>query len=133
MCKERWRTRDLLLNYDLLPYPVAAQVHSIYPWGNYSSLSLNKAILELAASYGFNGNEQDFWNKFNKYNIVTGTLETFPVPGNINDLYFDIEANILYYYKETATPNNDAEVVGISDDDLYCTYSPVKALAVIGN
>jgi len=45
MCKERWRTRDRLLEYDesIMPLrPHSAGLSMIYPWENVTLLTLEK-------------------------------------------------------------------------------------------
>lgn len=70
MCKERWRTRDLLLEYDshiMPPRPRTAGLGMIYPWENISISSLIKQLFMIAAENGFLGTEADFKTNFGAY------------------------------------------------------------------
>lgn len=101
MCKERKRTRDLLLEYDLPPLPYSAAMPSVYPWQNLTLTQLGSQLYQLAQKQGYTGNQSDFLNNFaNSNGIFTGkTLPEFPVPGVDYQLYLDMETDILYYFK----------------------------------
>ena len=107
MCKERWRTRDLLLEYDtaIMPArPRTAGLAMVYPWEDLSLSMLKAQIIEIARQNGYNGNDEEFWNHFSNFTggVNTGTLNTFPSPGKETDLYLDTETNILYYSPKSA-------------------------------
>lgn len=145
--RERYRTRDLLLEYDynIMPaHPRAAGLPIIYPWENQSLSVISYQLYEIAKNYGFPGTVDEFFSKFSLYggNIIKGTVNTFPIPGNENNLYFDEESEILYYFSaknmeilsETAAKIG-AAIVGYSvvkdtQEIITYLYIPVKASLV---
>lgn len=140
MCKERRRTRDLLLEYDtaIMPArPRAAGLAMVYPWENTSLNILSKQIYEIAAKNGYLESEEEFWKHFSEgAGVVVGTIDTFDVPGKENQLYLDKETEILYYFK-VAGPEIATEiaeqvgvvVVGTEDSKTYL-YIPIHALPI---
>ena len=138
---ERYRTRDRLLDYDfniVPPAPHSAGLSMVYPWENIILEQLGAQIFLLAQQHGFSGTEEQFWDRFNNPSIYFGTLETFPVPGNENILYFDKENETLYYFV-AASGNIDpnlieqagGEIVGESQtNDITYLYLPIRALLI---
>ena len=135
--RERKRTRDRLLDYDFtflwenpteivttLPMPV------LLP-----EALLEKSLYNLAVQHGFSGTLDNFWDTFSNSDIYTGTLHTFPVPGNVHKLYLDTETDILYYFKSTTDTINTsvAERMGIfviyndNSQETYL-YIPIRAM-----
>lgn len=113
MCKERWRTRDLLLEYDshiMPPRPRAAGLGIIYPWENTSLTIFSHQLYQIAAGSGFLGTETDFLNNFGSFlsskQIVFDIFDNFPQIGNEDKLYFDLDEKILYYWDEDYIPVN---------------------------
>lgn len=113
MCKERWRTRDLLLEYDshiMPPRPRAAGLSIIYPWENSNTSILLKQLYEIAIGSGFIGTEIDFKAHFGAYlqnkQIIFDTFENFPEIGSDEYLYFDLLEKILYYWDNEYIPVN---------------------------
>ena len=141
---ERWRTRDRLLEYDfniVPPHPHSAGLPFVYPWEHIQSLTIQKEIFEIAKSNGYDGTEEHLWNVFSTDGLlITGTIDTFPIPGDINNLYFDTETGIIYYFKITSNTINEevvarvgAAIVGISrvnGEDVTYLYIPIKALLI---
>ena len=141
---ERQRTRDLLLEYVIPPRPRSAGLAMVYPWENITLTQLSKQIFEIVRKYGYNGTEALFWSKFleSKGNVIVGTLETFPVPGEENNLYLDKETEILYYFKATKSivdtdlcEKIGAAIVGTSitedtEEIITYLYIPVKSLPI---
>ena len=142
---ERYRTRDRLLEYgDTLnmPTPTQKNISVIYPWENISLAHLSNQILELAKKHGYQGTEESLWAKFSQGNVITGTLDTFPIPGDENNLYLDLETEILYYFKSaTSIINNDlAGIVGVAivgtsvaadtEGNIKHLYIPIRALPI---
>ena len=137
---ERQRTRDLLLEYVIPPRPRSAGLAMVYPWENITLAQLSKQIFEIVRKYGYNGTEELFWSKFLEGNVITGTLETFPVPGEENNLYLDKETEILYYFKATKSivytdlcAKIGAAIVGTSiiedtEEIITYLYIPIKSL-----
>lgn len=142
MCYERWRTRDRLLEYDSVvipPHPHSAGLPMIYPWEDMPLSVLSHQLFEIAKKNGFEGAESEFLEKFshNTGGVNTGTIETFPVPGKEDQLYLDVETEILYYFKiaqesvaEEIATQYGAEVVGRTEDGTFYVYIPVRALPV---
>lgn len=104
MCQERKRTRDRLLNISLATTPIPHNINypNIYPWENMSVNILAKQLFKVACNAGFAGTESVFLQAFGNFaeeqSIIYGTLEEFPLTGEINKLYFDINDKILYYW-----------------------------------
>ena len=113
MCKERWRTRDLLLEYDraiMPPRPRAAGLGIVYPWEMMTFSIISKQLYAFAINSGFKGSEKDFKEKFGSYlqnkQIIYANYIDFPVTGELDKLYFDLEEKILYYWDEEYIPVN---------------------------
>ena len=113
MCKERWRTRDLLLEYDRLimpPRPRAAGLGIVYPWETLPISIFTKQLFAVATNSGFTGTEQDFIEHFGSYlrdkQIIVANYTDFPLVGESNKLYFDLEEKILYYWENEYIPVN---------------------------
>jgi len=113
MCKERWRTRDLLLEYDsriMPPRPRAAGLGIIYPWENAPISSLVKQLFIIAAGSGYHGTETDFKEHFGAYlsnkQIIFDSFINFPAVGSEEYLYFDLDEKILYYWDKEYIPVN---------------------------
>ena len=141
--RERKRTRDRLLQYNLLPIINPSAINPFLPIPtSIDENILEDAIFNIAAKYGFMGTKNDFWTKFNTQNVHSGTLQTFPVPGIEYDLYLDTETSILYYFRSvTQTVYSDLAarigiaIVGthiIQDTTTTITYLyiPVQALPI---
>ena len=146
--KERFRTRDRLLEYDstIMPLkPHSAGLPIVYPWENNPLSSLSHKLFLIAQSNGYTGNEEDFLNRFSNgetnsssgEGVNTGTINTFPVPGIENQLYLDIETEILYYFKIVLEQFSDdfinktgAEIVGRGENGSYYLYIPVRTLPI---
>ena len=137
---ERWRTRDRLLEYDfniVPPHPHSAGLPFIYPWENIQSLMLQNEIFEIAKANGYNGTEEHMWSVFSTDGLlITGAIDTFPVPGDTNNLYLDKQSGIIYYFKETPNPINEdaaeqigAIIVGTNEEITYL-YIPIRALLI---
>lgn len=110
---ERYRTRDLLLEYDNLimpPRPRTAGLSIIYPWENTSLTSLLKQLFTIAANSGYLGTENDFKSHFGSYlqnrPIIFDIFNNFPNIGSEEYLYFDLDEKILYYWDEEYIPVN---------------------------
>ena len=140
MCRERKRTRDRLLEYDqaIMPQrPHTAGLAMVYPWENSSLAILQHQLFIIAQNNGYDGEETDFLARFAQGSgggVNTGTIDTFPVPGVENQLYLDIETEILYYFKiftneiqEEFINKYGIEIVDRTDDVIYA-YIPVRAL-----
>ena len=113
MCKERWRTRDLLLEYDtsiLSPHPRAAGLSIIYPWENIPTSILSHQLYLVAKQNGYNGTEELFLNNFGNFvsekTVIYANFIDFPELGETNKLYFDLDEKILYYWDNRYIPVN---------------------------
>lgn len=140
MNKERWRTRDLLLEEN--KYQAANSIQTVYPWEQLQRSQLEQQLYGIAVDSGFEGTFAEFAIKFlANYingNIVIGTIDTFPENGNKKDIYLDTNTNSLYSFKVT-TENitvEDFEALGNkvikqeTQDSLTYTYyySPIQNL-----
>lgn len=155
--RERWRTRDRLIEYDFSivpPHPHSAGIPFvypmedmdlspmlpleinnsdlpiIYPWEEMHTALIEREIYLIARKNGYDGTPEQLWDIFSAEGfVISGTIETFPVPGNPKNLYLDEETGVLYYYRELiGAPNYEAiEAVGavIVGTGIYI---PVRAL-----
>lgn len=133
--KERWRTRDRLLDYDFSIIP--ANPHTgglpiIYPWEESTRTALAKQLYEIAKDYGFDGTMEDF---FTSGNIVAKQLTDFPIRGRTTTLYLDIDTNIIYTFKELSQLITDEEATELGglvtfrnvDENITYIYLPIRA------
>lgn len=130
MCKERWRTRDLLLEYDsriMPPRPRAAGLGIIYPWENRIINDLINQLFNFAINTGYNGTETEFKNGFGSYlakkEIIFDVFNNFPQEGASNSLYFDLNDKILYYWDNEYKPINTLLIEGTILDAGSSTIS----------
>lgn len=143
--RERFKTRDRLLEYDtsIMPLtPIAgASMPMIYPWENASLAILSHQIFKLAQASGYTGSEELLFEKFNGSHIHTyDKLIMFPSIGIIGDLYLDLETGILYYYISTSqsVDTEKIAIVGgaivgysiVGDVTETHLYLPVRALPI---
>ena len=143
--RERWRTRDRLLEYDSNIYPMVphtAGLQMVYPWETLQLGQLATSLLKLAKQYGFTGSEDLLFNRMFNGNLYKGTLTTFPIPGDENCLYLDTETDILYYFKattETVYAEHAAQVGAIivghsiiedTEEIITYLYIPIRALPI---
>lgn len=110
---ERHRTRDLLLEYDINimpPHPHTAGLSIIYPWENTSISNLLKQLFIIASRSGFSGTEDNFKAHFGAYlsnkEIIFDNFINFPIVGEEDKLYFDLDEKILYYWDMEYIPVN---------------------------
>lgn len=113
MCRERWRTRDLLLEYNqniMPPRPRTAGLGMVYPWENLALSGLLQQLFVLAANSGYVGTESDFKESFGLYlqnrPIIFSAFIDFPETGEEDKLYFDLDEKILYYWDTKYIPVN---------------------------
>lgn len=147
MSQARNLTRDLLLEYDpqvMSFHYRAAGLSMVYPWENMDRAVISKQIFEIAKNSGFEGSEEEFWKSFSGGIVIRGTIETFPVPGNEQNLYLDENTDIVYYFKAFRDEVDDkvaqkigayivgSEVVEFEDgeDDILYLYIPIRALPI---
>ena len=161
--KERKRTRDRLIEYDfnLVPphphsagipfiFPIeseglnplppfggnATSLPFVYPWEQIQIHMLERDIFIIAQNNGYEGTAEQLWQIFSRDGwVVKGTIDTFPLPGNPNNLYLDAETGILYYFKTSDTVNyENAESAGAViheiDANTFYLYIPVRALLI---
>lgn len=139
MNKERWKTRDLLVNNTKINTPFSS-IKTVYPWENMQLNALSKQIYEIAKKYGYSENEEAFWTRFSDGSIICSTIEEFPEIGDENKIYLDKESGVLYYfvpstkviYHELANAL-DIVITGTSMKDgqeITYLYIPIKAMPV---
>ena len=106
----RARTRDLLLDYDSYIMPaqtILSDIDIVYPWNTIKINTLKKELYDFAESSGYSGTFEEFTQDFGSYlsahqqQIVFSLFVNFPVIGNNNQLYFDLNDKILYYWSGT--------------------------------
>lgn len=138
--RQRIKTRDRLLDYDLPASPIVDKLQAPYPWISVSLSTLTKQLYQIALQNGFLGNQQSFISRFTNGSIIRGTLNSFPIPGDPNTLYLDKETDILYYFRET-TINIDLQlvakigaaivghsIVASTQEQITYLYIPVRAM-----
>ena len=143
--RERFRTRDRLLEYDTSIMPLiptaGASMSMIYPWENASLAILSHQIFKLAQASGYTGPEELLFEKFNGSHIHKyDKLIMFPSIGIIGDLYLDLETGILYYYISTSqsVDTEKIAIVGgaivgysiVGDVTETHLYLPIRALPI---
>lgn len=146
MNRERWRTRDLLLNTEnYQPDTTTGNISSIqavYPWENMQKSQLIQQLYDIAADNGYTGTQEEFLQKYaesySNGTIAAGAIDEFPIPGNPQDLYFDNNTGILYYYIATTDEVDEAllQLVGVrvvedTENETTHLYVPIKALGII--
>ena len=117
--RERYRTRDRLLDYDQTVVPLkphSAGLPIVYPWENLSTSVLSKQLFDIAAKSGFDGTQEDFNTNFGRYlqnkEVVFARFVDFPQEGETAKLYFDLDENILYYWNTEYIPVNALLIAG---------------------
>ena len=139
MCRERKRTRDLLLEYDVVPFHHRAGGLSIvYPWENTDISVFEQQFFKMARENGYNGTKEEFWKVFSSTGIIPGELKAFPVPGDVTYLYFDVTTGIVYCFRNITTQEEldklvemGATVVGKSEDEqTNYLYIPIQTLLI---
>lgn len=137
---ERYRTRDLLLEYDkdiMPPRPRAAGLKIIYPWESIMLSNFIDQLYQVAVENGYSGTKDEYLSKnaevLNANEIITGKLDSFPIPGNIENIYFDNEKAILYYYQfiegeiDTTSPKFADARIFIDEDNNTHLYIPIES------
>lgn len=131
--RERKKTRDRLLDYELPPMPFNVIPPMVYPWNNLAE-QLNSYFYTLAQNEGFKGTSEELWQLLLKDSIYLGTYETFPEIGEQGVLYIDKNTRIVYIYEYSLT--NETRVgyaqVGYSmlGKILHDNYAIVYALGL---
>lgn len=143
--RERFKTRDRLLEYDTSIMPLTptagASMPMIYPWENASLAILSHQIFKLAQTNGYTGPEELLFEKFNGGSVYKyDTLNNFPAIGAVGNLYIDISTGIIYYYISTTQQVNAEKIaivggaiVGYSvvgDITETHLYLPIRALPI---
>ena len=137
MSQERRKTRDLLLEYSIMPFhPRVGGLSIVYPWENMDVSTFEKQFYKMAKNHGYNGTEEDFWEMFSSSNVLAQTAGQFPVPGKEENLYYDYTTGIVYSFKNITDSeiveelvNNGAKNVGQSEDGkTFYVYAPIQSL-----
>ena len=87
-----------------LPIPTTAEFSVVYPWESIGLSILGDQIYMLAANSGYSGTREEFHRYFgtyletNRWEILFEEFTNFPVAGDIDKLYFDLDEKILYYW-----------------------------------
>ena len=145
MCRERHRTRDLLLEYDAsfmpprphaasldmvylwsndlmknnspdLPNPSGTNVDSVYPWETYNLSILSQQLYQIAANSGYTGTLNEFKQYFGLY-----------LEHNKQEIVFDIYSNFPQEGKQ------DLLYFDLQNKILYHwnnEYEPVNAMLI---
>ena len=88
------------------PIPNSPEFQVIYPWETAGLSILSDQIYLLASRSGYLGTREEFHRYFgsyletNKWEILFENFENFPIEGQIDKLYFDLNENILYYWAD---------------------------------
>ena len=98
------------LNGDEPPIPNQKDISIIYPWENTSLSIFSHQLYKVAIVNGFIGTEQDFLNHFINFvsekEIIFDLFTNFPQYGSSQNLYFDLNEKILYYWNQEYIPVN---------------------------
>lgn len=98
------------LNGDEPPMPNQKDISIIYPWENTSLSIFSHQLYKVAIVNGFIGTEQDFLNHFINFvsekEIIFDLFTNFPQYGSSQNLYFDLNEKILYYWNQEYIPVN---------------------------
>lgn len=76
----------------------------VYPWESIGLNILGDQIYMLAAKSGYGGTREEFHRFFgsyleqNRWEIIFDIFSNFPLPGERDKLYFDLNEHILYYF-----------------------------------
>ena len=145
MSDSRRTTRDLLLEYDSSRVPYHYRqggLALIYPWENNDRAILGKQMLEVARSHGFTGDAEQFWGLFGNGQVINGNISSFPIPGEIKNLYVDTITGIVYYFTiinkeevpEDFETKGGAIKVGTltleNGQEQYYFYAPIRTLLI---
>ena len=112
MCKERWNTRDLLLDAEnpTNPSSYVCKIKAVYPWENTQLSFFAGQLYVLAKEGGYKCSAEDFSNTFGSLleekTITYLPRKDFPDEGSEKYLYFDIDEKILYYWDDGYYPVN---------------------------
>lgn len=114
MCKERRRTRDLLLEYDaaiMPPRPRTAGLSMVYPWEDLALATFKQQLYQVLGDNGLNWSEEKLDEILeaikNNRQILYAHYNNFPARGETEMLYFDLDDKVLYYWENNKyTPIN---------------------------
>lgn len=109
-----WFLRDLIPQGQmrLPPLPDETYLASVYPWESYEMSMLIDQLYTFAKASGYNGTKAEFKIYFGHYlesnrpEIIFAIYSDFPKIGNKDQLYFDLEEKILYYWDDEYIPVN---------------------------
>ena len=98
------------LNGEEPPIPGQKDISIIYPWENTSLSIFSNQLYKVAIINGFVGTEKEFLDRFVNYvsdkQIIFETFNNFPQYGSSQNLYFDLDERILYYWNQEYIPVN---------------------------
>lgn len=147
MNRERWRTRDLLINVnDYQPDTttgVISGLQAVYPWENIQQSQLLQQLYSIATKNGYTGSYEKFLPKFSSLftngDVIVIENNNFPIPGDVKSIYADTSSGILYYYLSTQQ-EPDEDILSLAGIKVYRTvedevttihlYIPIKALGL---
>lgn len=95
-----------------IPIPDTAEFSVVYPWETIGLNILGDQIYMLAANSGYLGTREEFHKYFGSYlqsnhwEILFETYDNFPQEGRQDQLYFDLDEKILYYWDGEYIPVN---------------------------
>ena len=111
--RERYRTRDLLLSYELVegpPDPQSINISAPYPWEDFTFTRIVNTIYDIAHASGYEDDMSSFLHNFGSLleykSIIYANYEDFPTTGDAQHLYFDLNEKILYYWENEYIPIN---------------------------
>lgn len=97
---------------DVPPIPNSSNIKSIYPWENLGLTILSNQLYQIAVNSGYTGTKEEFNTYFgfylehNRQEIIFDVFSHFPQIGTSNQLYFDLNEKILYYWDNEYIPVN---------------------------
>lgn len=113
-----WLDQDIV-NQDYIilpPVPTTIGFKIIYPWETTGLSMMCDQIYILASRYGYEGEREEFHRLVSSYlqskglDIIIEDFNNFPEFGQLDNLYYDISQNTLYYW--------DGEQYTLLDADL---------------
>lgn len=96
----------------LPPFPNASIIENIYPWEMQNLAIMGDWLYQFSKNSGYSGSREDFYNYFglylehNRQEIIFDLFDNFPIIGEADKLYFDLDEKILYYWDGEYIPVN---------------------------
>lgn len=144
MNAQRKATRDKLLEvYKYQPKDLSYinSIQSVYPWEKMQQSQLEQQLYQIAVDNGFTGTVEEFKRRYTDAfaggRVINGTIDTFPVPGEYQNIYYDTDSNIIYHFVAATTSELNPQLATLvgsyivgEEGDLTYLYVPIRALLI---